>query len=104
MDSARQIASLSPSTVRGANQLINRVSNAGAAEHFAGEREIIFTKIINPNQVEAITANFETREPQFRDVGKAICPAHSDDARISRILTERCPGVCRRARCYRVDS
>jgi hypothetical protein len=58
-----------PSAVRGAKQLINRISNAGAAEHFAAEREIIFTLIGKPHQVEAITANFENRLAKFEDVG-----------------------------------
>jgi hypothetical protein len=36
--------------VRGrARRLINRLSNAGAAEHFAAEREIIFKLISSPN-------------------------------------------------------
>ncbi len=65
---AAEIAGRSPSAVRGAKQLINRLSNAGAAEHFAAEREIIFTLIGKPHQVEAITANFENRAPQFRDM------------------------------------
>lgn len=54
--------------VRGAKQLINRISNAGAAEHLAAEREIIFTLIGKPHQVEAITANFENRPAKFTDV------------------------------------
>ena len=66
---AADIAGRSPSAVRGAKQLINRLSNAGAAEHFAAEREIIFTLIGKPHQVEAITANFENRAPVFKDVG-----------------------------------
>jgi hypothetical protein len=49
--------------------LINRLSNAGAAEHFAAEREIIFKLIGSPNQMEAITANIENRAPKFRDLG-----------------------------------
>lgn len=36
------VAGRSPSAVRVAKQLINRLSNAGAAEHFATRREIIF--------------------------------------------------------------
>jgi enoyl-CoA hydratase/carnithine racemase len=64
---AREIAGRSPEAVRGAKRLINRLSNAGAAEHFAAEREIIFTLIGSPNQVEAITANFENRTPVFGD-------------------------------------
>jgi enoyl-CoA hydratase/carnithine racemase len=66
---AREIAGRSPDAVRGAKWLINRLSNAGAAEHFAAEREIIFKLIGSPNQVEAITANFENRTPVFGDVG-----------------------------------
>jgi enoyl-CoA hydratase/carnithine racemase len=64
---AREIAGRSPDAVRGAKWLINRLSNAGAAEHFAAEREIIFELIGSPNQVEAITANFENRTPVFGD-------------------------------------
>ncbi len=67
---AAEIAGRSPSAVRGAKQLINRLSNAGAAEHFAAEREIIFTLIGKPHQVEAITANFENRAPSFADAEK----------------------------------
>ena len=68
MAAAAEIAGRSPSAVRGAKQLINRLSNAGAAEHFAAEREIIFGLIGKPHQVEAITANFENRAPKFKDV------------------------------------
>ena len=67
---AREIAGRSPEAVRGAKRLINRLSNAGAAEHFAAEREIIFKLIGSPNQVEAITANFENRAPRFADTKK----------------------------------
>ena len=45
------------------------LSSAGAAERFAAEREIIFGLIGKPHRVEAITANFENRAPNFRDVG-----------------------------------
>jgi enoyl-CoA hydratase/carnithine racemase len=58
-----------PHAVRGAKKLINHLSNDRAKEHFALKREIIFTLIGSPNQVEAITANFEKREPKFGDVG-----------------------------------
>jgi len=69
MAMAREIAGRSPDAVRGAKKLINRLSNAGAADHFAAEREIIFGLIGKPHQVEAITANFENRTPVFKDVG-----------------------------------
>ena len=52
-----------------AKRLINRLSNAGAAGHFAAEREITFGLIGKPHQVEAITVNFKNRAPVFKDVG-----------------------------------
>jgi enoyl-CoA hydratase/carnithine racemase len=58
---AAEIACRSPSAVRGARELINRLSNAGAAEHFAADLEIIFDPIGKPHQVEATTANFKDR-------------------------------------------
>ena len=69
MAMAREIAGRSPGVVRGAKQVINRLSNASAAEHFAAEREIIFGPIGKPHQEEAITANFENRTPKFEDMG-----------------------------------
>ncbi len=65
MQVAREIAGRSPDAVRGAKKLINHLSNASAKEHFALEREIIFKLIGSPNQVEAITANFEKRPAKF---------------------------------------
>ena len=62
---AREIAERSPDAVRGAKALINRLSNDGAAEHFAEERRIIYTLIGKPNQAEAVIANFEKRPPKF---------------------------------------
>ena len=62
---AREIAERSPDAVRGAKALINRLSNAGAAEHFAEERRIIYSLIGKPNQVEAVTSNFEKRPAKF---------------------------------------
>lgn len=59
MQIASEIAERSPDAVRGAKALINRLSNAGAAEHFAEERRIIYSLIGKPNQVEAVMSNFE---------------------------------------------
>ena len=66
MQIAREIADRSPDAVRGAKALINRLSNAGAAEHFAEERRIIYSLIGKPNQVEAVMSNFEKRPAKFR--------------------------------------
>ena len=41
----------------------------GLVMHLAAEREIIFSLIGKPHQVEAITANFENGAPVFKDVG-----------------------------------
>ena len=63
---AAEIAGRSPEAVRGAKALFNRLANADAAEQFAEERRVIGALIGTPNQVEAITANFENRAPAFR--------------------------------------
>ena len=65
MQIAREIVDRSPDAVRGAKALINRLSNAGAAEHFAEERRIIYSLIGKPNQVEAVMSNFEKRPAKF---------------------------------------
>lgn len=58
---AGEIAGRSPDAVRGAKELFNRITNAGAAEQFAEERRVIGSLIGRPNQVEAVMANFENR-------------------------------------------
>src|SRR5262249_54395830 len=50
---AREIAGRSPSAVRGAKELFNRLANAGAAEQFAEERRVIGSLIGRPHQMEA---------------------------------------------------
>lgn len=65
MQIASEIAERSPDAVRGAKALINRLSNAGAAEHFAEERRVIYSLIGKPNQVEAVMSNFEKRPASF---------------------------------------
>jgi enoyl-CoA hydratase/carnithine racemase len=64
---ASEIANRSPEAVRGAKTLFNRLANADAAEQFAEERRVIGSLIGTPNQVEAITANFQNRPPKFVD-------------------------------------
>jgi hypothetical protein len=53
--------------LRGATNLIDGLSNAHAAEHFAAEREIICRLIGSTNQTETVPANFENRAQRFRD-------------------------------------
>ena len=64
---AREIAGRSPGAVRGAKSLFNRMFTDGAAEQFAMERDVIFSQIGTPNQIEAIMANMERRAPSFTD-------------------------------------
>ncbi len=64
---AREIAGRNPEAVRGAKALLNRSLDASPADQFAEERRVIGGLIGSPNQVEAITANFERREPVFTD-------------------------------------
>jgi len=64
---AAEIAGRSPSAVRGAKELFNRIVNAGAAEQFAEERRVIGSLIGKPQQIEAVMANFENRPPAFVD-------------------------------------
>jgi len=64
---AREIAGVSPSAVRGAKELINKMASDGAAEQFAEERRLIREQIGSPNQIEAVTASFENRSPAFVD-------------------------------------
>ena len=67
MAMAAEIAGRSPSAVRGAKELFNRIVNAGAAEQFAEERRVIGSLIGKPQQIEAVMANFENRPPAFVD-------------------------------------
>ncbi len=64
---AAEIAGRSPDAVRGAKALFNRLATAGAADQFAEERRVIGALVGTPNQVEAVTANFENRPPTFQD-------------------------------------
>jgi enoyl-CoA hydratase/carnithine racemase len=64
---AREIAARSPDAVRGAKALLNGLFNQGAAQQFAEERRVIGSLIGQPNQIEAVVANFEKRPAAFTD-------------------------------------
>jgi enoyl-CoA hydratase/carnithine racemase len=64
---AREIAARNPHAVRGIKHLIDNAQEAGLAEQFAEERRVIGSLIGSPNQVEAVTAYFEKRDPVFKD-------------------------------------
>jgi enoyl-CoA hydratase/carnithine racemase len=60
---AREIASKNPDAIRAGKRLIG--SGATYAAGFAAERQEIGALIGSPNQVEAVTAFFERRDPVF---------------------------------------
>jgi enoyl-CoA hydratase/carnithine racemase len=64
---AREIASKSPSAVRAAKRLLDGAWDAGVEAGLALEERLQRSLIGQPNQVEAVKANAEKREPRFRD-------------------------------------
>ena len=65
LDLAREIAVKSPDSVRASKRLLNASGSVPVAEQFAREREEIGALIGSPNQVEAVMAALEDRDPTF---------------------------------------
>jgi enoyl-CoA hydratase/carnithine racemase len=64
---AHEIASKNPHAVKGAKALLNMAGQVSLADGFKAEERTIRTLIGSPNQVEAVTAYFEKRDPVFSD-------------------------------------
>jgi len=64
---AREIAARSPSAVRAAKQLWNQALEGSIEEGLRLEAKLQGTVMGKPNQVEAVRANMEKREPSFSD-------------------------------------
>jgi enoyl-CoA hydratase/carnithine racemase len=64
---AREIAGKSPQAIRGAKALLDMAGTVSLAEGFQAEERTIGALIGSPNQIEAVTAYFEKREPRFVD-------------------------------------
>ena len=64
---AQEICRRSPSAVRGAKELLNRMASDFAAQQLAAERRIIGGLIGGPNQREAVMSDFEKRPPKWHD-------------------------------------
>ena len=64
---AREIAGKSPHAIRGVKRLLNASPGRPVADQFADERTTIGSLIGSKNQVEAVTAYFEKRDPVFED-------------------------------------
>ena len=62
---AHEIAGRSPHAVRAAKRLLDLAGRVDLAAGFAAEQEEIGALIGSPNQVEAVTARFERRDPVF---------------------------------------
>jgi enoyl-CoA hydratase/carnithine racemase len=67
LEMAREIATKSPHAIRAGKRLLNSSVQVGLAEGLETEAEIQRTLIGGPNQVEAVKANLEKRDPEFQD-------------------------------------
>src|SRR5215469_2654951 len=68
---AKEIAGHSPHAIRAAKRLLTLAGRTDLAAGFAAEQEEIRALIGSPNQVEAVTARFEKRDPVFGEAGGA---------------------------------
>lgn len=66
---AREIAAKNPHAVRGIKRLVEQSGRVPLAQQYADEREVIGSLVSTPNQVEAVAAFFERRDPAFTDPG-----------------------------------
>jgi enoyl-CoA hydratase/carnithine racemase len=66
-DLAREIAGRSPHAVRAAKQLLNASGVVSEPEGLALEAKLQAGLIGKPNQVEAVKANLQKRDPEFAD-------------------------------------
>jgi enoyl-CoA hydratase/carnithine racemase len=67
LDLAGSIAARSPHAIRAAKRLLGLAGRVDLKAGFAAEQEEIGVLVGGPNQVEAVTAEFEKRPPRFTD-------------------------------------
>ncbi len=67
LEKAHTIASKSPTAIRAGKQLLEQAWHADPLTGLKLEASLQMSLIGSPNQVEAIKANFEKRDPQFSD-------------------------------------
>lgn len=70
MTFARELAGKSPHAIRGAKRLLNMAGTTPLADGFAAEARTMGSLIGSANNVEAVTAYFEKRDPKFEDVAE----------------------------------
>jgi enoyl-CoA hydratase/carnithine racemase len=64
---AREIAGKNPHAIRGIKRLVDQSGRVPLARQYADERQVIGSIAGTPNQVEAVAAYFEKRDPAFAD-------------------------------------
>lgn len=64
---AREIAGKSPQAIRESKRLLDMAGRISLDEGFEAEQVAIHSLIGTPNQLEAISANLEKRDPKFAD-------------------------------------
>jgi enoyl-CoA hydratase/carnithine racemase len=67
MELAAEIAGKNPQAIRGMKALLNASGTRPLAESFLEETRLMVDLIGSPNQLEAVTAFFEKRAPNFTD-------------------------------------
>jgi enoyl-CoA hydratase/carnithine racemase len=70
LELAREIASKNPYAIRGAKALLNMAGKVPLEEAFIAEERTMVSLIGSPNNIEAVTAYFEKRDPVFQDVAE----------------------------------
>ena len=68
METAKAIAGRSPHAIRAGKQLLNQAWHGSDEAGLELEAELQKTLLGKPNQVEAVMANMQKRDPKFRDV------------------------------------
>ncbi len=71
MDMARGIAARSPHAIQASKRLLNEAWRADARTGLKLEEELQLTLLGSANQIEAVNAALQKREPRFADVGGA---------------------------------
>ncbi|HEX2384669.1 MAG TPA: crotonase/enoyl-CoA hydratase family protein [Acidimicrobiales bacterium] len=67
LELAREIASKNPHAVRGVKKLVNMAGQVPLEDGFKAEERTMGSLIGSPNNLEAVAAYFEKRDPVFKD-------------------------------------
>ncbi|HVS14225.1 MAG TPA: crotonase/enoyl-CoA hydratase family protein [Thermoanaerobaculia bacterium] len=71
LELARQIAARSPDAIRAGKHLLDTIPDLSVADSLKLEESLQLSLMGAPNQVEAVRARFEKREPAFADPAEA---------------------------------